>query len=164
MRRKRGTSSIASRRSSRSAYSTPPPASASPCAAKRSAWSRARPKLDDRAVQPEWETDGSALLLEIAEPGEYRLELTLRPTVQPGNRASGFDLAIPRVPTARLEFTVPAGGPRVEFPSALGAVRWEEVAVALDRRIGPQRSPRRQLADAAPAGARPPSTSSNCSG
>ena len=36
-------------------------------------------QLDDRPVQPEWEADGSALLLEIAEPGEYRLELTLRP-------------------------------------------------------------------------------------
>ena len=37
-------------------------------------------QLDDRSAQPEWEADGSALFVEIAEPGEYRLELTLRPT------------------------------------------------------------------------------------
>ena len=94
-------------------------------------------RLDDRAVQPEWETDGGALLLDIPEPGKYRLELTLRPTVQPGNRPSGFDLAIPRVPTARLEFTVPAGGPRVDFPSALGEVRWEDVQSCWTVELGP---------------------------
>ena len=94
-------------------------------------------KLDDRAVQPEWAADGSALLLEIAEPGKYRLELMLRPTVQPGNRPSGFDLAIPRVPTARLEFSVPAGGPRVDFPSALGEIRWEDVQSYWTVDLGP---------------------------
>ena len=31
--------------------------------------------LDGRAVQPEWEADGSALVVEIPEPGQYRLEL-----------------------------------------------------------------------------------------
>ena len=110
-------------------------------------------QLDDRAVQPEWEPDGSALLLEIAEPGEYRLELTLRPTVQPGSRPSGFDLAIPRVPTARLEFSVPTGGPQVEFPSALGAVRWEEVQSRWTVELGPSDRLAARWQDAAPAGA-----------
>jgi hypothetical protein len=93
--------------------------------------------LDDRAVQPEWESDGSALLLDIAEPGEYRLELTLRPIARPGSRGSGIDLSIPRVPTSRLEFGVPAGGPQVEFPSARGEVRWEEAQSRWDAEIGP---------------------------
>ena len=121
-------------------------------------------QLDDRAVQPEWEPDGSALLLEIAEPGEYRLELTLRPTVQPGSRPSGLDLAIPRVPTARLEFSVPTGGPQVEFPSALGAVRWEEVQSRWTAELGP--SDRLAAAGRMPPrrARRQPSTSSNCSG
>jgi len=95
-------------------------------------------KLDDRPVQPDWDADGSALLLEIAEPGEqHRLELTLRPTVRPDRRPAALDLAIPRVPTARLELTVPAGGPRVEFPSALGAARWEEVQSRWSVDLGP---------------------------
>jgi len=94
-------------------------------------------QLDDRPVQPEWETDGRSLLLEIAEPGDYRLELTLRPTAQPGSRISGFDLAIPRVPASRLEFTVPIGGPQVEFPTAMGAVRWDEVQSRWTAELGP---------------------------
>jgi len=94
-------------------------------------------KLDDRSIQPDWEPDGSALFLENTEPGEHRLDLTLRPTVRQDSHPSAFDLAIPRVPTARLEFTVPAGGPRVEFPSALGAVRWEEVQSRWSIELGP---------------------------
>ena len=109
-------------------------------------------KLDDRSVQPEWEPDGSALLLEIAEPGKYRLELTLRPTVHPDSHLSAFDLAIPRVPTSRLEFTVPTGGPQVEFPSALGAVRWEEVQSRWTLELGPSDRLAAGWQDSAPAG------------
>jgi hypothetical protein len=108
-------------------------------------------KLDDRAVQPEWEPDGRALLLDIAEPGEYRLELALRPNAPVAgtgpafgaalpaalHASRGVDVAIPRVPTSRLEFTVPAGGPQVEFPSALGEVRWEDVASHWTAELGP---------------------------
>ena len=93
--------------------------------------------LDERPVQPEWENDGAALLLEIAEPGEYRLELTLRPNVRPESRAGGFDLAIPRVPGARLEVNVPTGGPAVTVPSALGAVHWEEIPSRWIAELGP---------------------------
>jgi hypothetical protein len=110
-------------------------------------------QLDGRPVQPEWELDGSALLLDIAEPGEYRLALTLRPTVPPGNRPSGFDLAVPRVPVSRLELTVPAGGPQVEFPTALGAVRWEEVMSRWTAELGPSDRLAARWPDAAPAGA-----------
>jgi hypothetical protein len=94
-------------------------------------------QLDGRSVQPEWDSDGSALFLEISEPGEYHLELALRPSLQPGNRSAGFDLAIPRVPDARFELNVPAGGPQIEFPSALGAVRWDEVQSRWTTELGP---------------------------
>jgi len=110
-------------------------------------------QLDDRPVQPEWESDGSALLLEIAEPGAYRLELTLQPTVQPGSRPSCFDLAIPRVPASRFEFTVPIGGPQVEFPAALGAVRWDEVQSRWTAELGPSGRLVAGWQDSAPTGA-----------
>ena len=115
-------------------------------------------QLDDRAVQPDWEPDGAALLLDIPEPGDYRLELTLRPTaghplVVGSNRLSGLDLAIPRVPTSRLEFSVPTGGPQIEFPSALGAVRWEEVQSRWIVELGPSDRLAARWQDAVPAGA-----------
>ncbi len=63
--------------------------------------------LDGRAVQPEWAAEGSALLLDVAEPGQYRLELLMQPAVRAGAGTSGFDLAIPRLATSRLELTLP---------------------------------------------------------
>ena len=59
----------------------------------------------------------------------------------------------PRVPTARLEFSVPTGGPQVEFPSALGAVRWEEVQSRWTAELGPSDRLAARWQDAAPAGA-----------
>ncbi len=93
--------------------------------------------LDDKPVQPDWEADGSALLLDIADPGDYRLELALRPNIPQDRRGSGLDLAVPRVPTARLEVTTPAGGPPITVPSALGAVRHEEMPLRWIAELGP---------------------------
>ncbi len=65
--------------------------------------------LDGRAIQPEWQADGNALLLDVAEAGQYRLELALRPAVRASAAGLGFDLAIPRLATSRLELTLPEG-------------------------------------------------------
>ena len=126
----------------------------------KSAWSPARPNSTIGPCSPNGKPTGSTLLLEITEPGEYRLELTLRPTVRPGSRPSDLDLAIPRVAAALLELTVPTGGPQVEFPSALGAVHWEEVQ---SRRWTAELGPANRLVaawqDSTPAGgARSPGT------
>ena len=56
-------------------------------------------KLDNRSVQPEWEPDGIALLLDIAEPGEYRLELTVRPTVPGGGVQRASTWRFPAFPS-----------------------------------------------------------------
>jgi hypothetical protein len=94
-------------------------------------------RLDDRSIQPEWAADGNALLLDIAEPGEYRLELALRPVSLGESPASGIELAIPRVPTSLLELAVAAGAPQIEFPSALGEVRREEAQSRWTVELGP---------------------------
>ena len=104
-----------------------------------------RAQLDDRPVQPDWESDGSALLLDIPEPGEYRLELTLRPNDKAGSHG-GFDLAIPprahRAVGSHRSVRRSAGyhshGPR---GSPLGSDSF-----ALDCRTWPRRSARRPLA------------------
>jgi hypothetical protein len=92
-------------------------------------------RLDGRPVQPEWDADGGGLVVEVAEPGDYRLELALRPTMR--GSAGGFDLAIPRLVNARLELALPAGAPAVEVPRAVGAVRREEQPPRLVADLGP---------------------------
>ena len=50
--------------------------------------------LDGRPVQPEWETDGGAFVVDIPEPGQYRLDLAVQPAARGSGRV-GFDMAIP---------------------------------------------------------------------
>ena len=121
-------------------------------------------QLDDRPVQPDWEADGNALLLEIAEPGEYRLQLTLRPAAQPGNRSLG-----PRSgdsPRADLAAGVQRSGGRsagrVSFRPRRGPLGRSHVP--LDRRPGPRRAPHRALAGCRPGGRGQLLTPSNCCG
>jgi hypothetical protein len=93
--------------------------------------------LDNRQIQPDWEADGRALLFEVAQPGRYRLELALRPTMHLGSASAGFDLAVPPLATARLELALPSGAPAIEVPLATGAVRREEEPRRLTADLGP---------------------------
>ncbi len=84
-------------------------------------------KLDGRAIEPEWTKDGSALLVPIPDAVRTaRLQLAVRPPVRDHGASRGFDLVIPRVPRARLEFLVPVGTSGLEVPSARGAVVLED--------------------------------------
>jgi hypothetical protein len=82
--------------------------------------------LDGRAVDVEWESSSRAFVCPIAEPGKYRLELSLRPAVRSLGEMSMFELSIPGVPTASLELQVPADVTSVEVPNAMGAITWSE--------------------------------------
>ncbi len=93
--------------------------------------------LNGRPVQPEWEADGGAFAVDIPEPGQYRLDLGLQPAARGGAAALGFDLAIPRLATARLELALPADAPAVEAASALGLVRREKQPPRLVAELGP---------------------------
>jgi hypothetical protein len=112
-------------------------------------------RLDDRPVQPEWEADGSALVIEVAQPGEYRLELALRPTMRGGSGPAGFDLAIPRVVGARLELAAAGNLPALEIPSAAGAVRWDSAAAQWTAELGPADQLSLRWSDAAAEAAAP---------
>ena len=85
--------------------------------------------LDGRVIRPEWEADGRALVVEVAQPGRYRLELAMRPTVGAVGVGSGFDLAIPRLATSHLELTCRKAAPAIEALGA-GAVRREKSPAA----------------------------------
>ena len=93
--------------------------------------------LDGRPVQPEWETDGGALVVDVPEPGQYRLDFAVQPVARGPAAAVGFDLAIPRLVTARLELALPGDLPAVEAASALGAVRREKQPPRLVAELGP---------------------------
>ncbi|MHC4180281.1 MAG: hypothetical protein ACYSWU_22480, partial [Planctomycetota bacterium] len=105
--------------------------------------------LDSRPIQPEWEADGSGLLLEVPQPGEYRLELSLRPTLRtglpsalhfdapPNGQSAGFDLSIPRLATSRLELSVPPGLATIRVPSAAGMIRFDDEVPRMVAELGP---------------------------
>lgn len=77
--------------------------------------------LDGRAVEPVWDERGQGLLLDVAEPGEHRVELSLRP-LSTETEAAGIELSTPALPMATLELSLPSSAPAIEVPSALGAI------------------------------------------
>lgn len=93
--------------------------------------------LGGRLIQPEWEADGGALVFEAPQPGQWRLELLLQPTMRTGTSQAGFDMTIPRLATSRLELTLPPGAPVVEVPGAIGSVRLETEPSRLVADLGP---------------------------
>lgn len=78
-------------------------------------------KFDDVAIAPTFGEDGREIFFEIvdAEPGEHVLELTIAPP-QFSEANAEISFPIPRVPSARLELTVPPDAPTLDFPNALG--------------------------------------------
>jgi len=93
--------------------------------------------LDGRAVEAEWDANGEGLLFDVAEPGQYRLELALRPTMRNEGGAAGFELAIPRLANSRLELLLPANAPSIDVPSAVGSVWREDDPRQLVAELGP---------------------------
>lgn len=93
-------------------------------------------RLDGRILQPEWQEKEGTLGFDVREPGPYRLELTLRPTVQRFGNSSGIELRIPRLPMSRLELNLPTEAPTVEVPSALGAVSLQQMPPRLVAELG----------------------------
>ena len=80
--------------------------------------------LNDRSIQPELQE--SSLVFTAPEPGHYDLSVALKPTMRPTAASdgsfSGFDLAIPQLPTSRLELKIPDDGPAIDVASAVGPV------------------------------------------
>ena len=92
--------------------------------------------LDGRVIQPEWQDTEGTLMIEISEPGPYRLEVALRPATQSVGPHAGIDLRIPRLATSRLELNLPADAPAVEVLSAKGAVIRQQAPPRLLAELG----------------------------
>ena len=98
--------------------------------------------LDGSPVQIDWETDGSALVFDVADAGRHRLELNIRPTAARGEPAGGVDLSIPPVAAAQFELENPPAGLSIDVPTARGRVerredppRWVAELGATDRLV-----------------------------
>ncbi|MBQ8286475.1 MAG: hypothetical protein IJZ10_09245, partial [Thermoguttaceae bacterium] len=90
-------------------------------------------KFDDRAIAPTFSENGREIFFEIvdAQPGEHVLELTIAPP-QFSDSSAEISFPIPRVPSARLELTVPPDAPTFDFPNALGKTTRSAGRVAVE--------------------------------
>jgi|GEM_PF-2402672 len=93
--------------------------------------------LDGRPVQLTWEPDGTALVVEVAQPGRHFLELILEPIVRNAESSTGIDISIPPVATSTLELFFPAGAVTVSVPSAIGEVHYQDELPQLIAELGP---------------------------
>src|SRR5262249_35685046 len=73
----------------------------------------------------------------IDSPGNYLLELALRPTVRVTDRMSEFQFAIPSLATSTLDLALPAGGANVTAPLAYGQTQLLDQGRRLHARLGP---------------------------
>jgi len=67
----------------------------------------------------------------------YRLELDFHPRVQSFEDESEFDLSLPKLPQAQLKWEVPSPLPLLDWPTALGPVRFDEPLQMLTAELGP---------------------------
>ena len=93
--------------------------------------------LEGRAIGLTWPASGGGLEFEVADPGQYRLELSLAPDVQSRDGITTFDLRIPRLATSRLELATPGDAPAIEVPLAAGSVTREAEPPRVVAQLGP---------------------------
>ena len=93
--------------------------------------------LDGRAIQPEWDKEGGALLFNVPKPGQYCLELSFQPTIHESEAAGGFDLATARLANSRLELGLPPNAPAIQVPSALGTITGKDHSSRILAQLGP---------------------------
>ncbi len=93
--------------------------------------------LEGRPLLMQWPMKGGDFEFNVADPGQYRLELSLKPEVQSRNDFAAFDLRIPRLATSRLELSVPRDAPAIDVLSAAGLVTRQIEPSRIVAQIGP---------------------------
>jgi hypothetical protein len=87
--------------------------------------------LDGRRFEPTWDEKGRSLLLDLAEPGDHKIQLSLKPPA-----GTDLELATPPLPTAKLELSLPDSAPAVEVASALGPVTSDAASARMTAQLG----------------------------
>ena len=91
--------------------------------------------LDGESIDLEWDAEGTAVELSVRDSGHHQLQLRMRPAPRWLNDQYRVELAIPRLPRARLELSYPADAKGISVPSSLGAV--EIGSESLNAELGP---------------------------
>lgn len=91
-----------------------------PLAAPDGSWSEGAVRIDGRPARWRLADDGKSIFVAIEEPGPYRITLSPTPPVEVRRRRAVLSLAIPPVPSARVEVVAPADAPLVEVSDSIG--------------------------------------------
>ncbi|MFM2093222.1 MAG: hypothetical protein RIS70_346, partial [Planctomycetota bacterium] len=91
--------------------------------------------LDGEPIELEWDESGSHLIVPVGKAGPHQLELRLRPTPRVVQDQLRLELAIPRLPSSRLELRCPREADRIQVPSSRGMIERGEDSIVAD--LGP---------------------------
>lgn len=81
--------------------------------------------LDGQPSKLTWDDEGLALVLNVADPGDYVLEFRILPTINNDGESRGLDMAVPPIAASTVNVSFPVDLADVELPSSLGEVRLE---------------------------------------
>ncbi|MBN2577593.1 MAG: hypothetical protein JXB10_01195 [Pirellulales bacterium] len=93
--------------------------------------------LDGQPALLRWEADGSAGVLEVRDPGKYRLRCALQPAVRSALGTYTAEVRVPPIASARWRLNFPAGTTGVEVPEALGRIEQGDRPSRLTAALGP---------------------------
>jgi len=107
-----------------------------PLAAQGLAVLPATARLDGRTIDIAWDSSRAALEFVAGEPGDYRLEVALKPLVQSKGDGSSVELSIPRLPTTKVDVHLPPQIHSVELLGAIGQTNLREEHQTLTSWLG----------------------------
>ncbi len=93
-------------------------------------------RLNGRPIAVQRSTDGSALEIGQLQDDVHRIEFILQPSMRTFGANAGFDLAVPPIPGASLELSIPPDAPRIEIPTARGPVRKLQDLSQIEAQLG----------------------------
>ena len=96
-------------------------------------------RLDGRPVQPQWDEENKLIRLLVEEPGNYLLELSFRPAVPGSEMLHGWEVQIPKIPSATLDVDLPPDAPLIDIPTARGRLHLAPDTGRVKAELGPVR-------------------------
>ncbi|MBI84534.1 MAG: hypothetical protein CMJ81_15170 [Planctomycetaceae bacterium] len=96
-------------------------------------------RLDGRPVRPQWDEENKLVRLLIEEPGSYLLELSFRPAAPGSEMLHGWEVQIPKIPSATLDVELPPDAPLIDIPTARGRLQLAPDTGRVKAELGPVR-------------------------
>ncbi len=96
-------------------------------------------RLDGRPIRPQWDEENKLIRLLVEEPGNYLLELSFRPVVPGSEMLHGWEVQIPKIPSATLDVELPPDAPLIDIPTARGRLQLAPDTGRVKAELGPIR-------------------------